>query len=149
MRGYTLLILKYFCLLRANTSGSAGDKPTLRSSVTKRTAASSVLPMILVWSFPWNFPLPKKSYCWVIAADLKEPEKQICDPPIDCTVILLYIVNTQRHWRERRKKGSHQTRKEGSRLERLEGWVTLQGPCAKGTKLYSNSHSIWMLISLL
>lgn len=31
--------------------------------VTKRTAASSVLPMILVWSFPWNFPLPKKSYC--------------------------------------------------------------------------------------
>ena len=31
--------------------------------VTKRTAARSVLPMILVWSLPRNFPLPKKSYC--------------------------------------------------------------------------------------
>lgn len=58
---------------------------------------------ILVWSLPWNFTgkkKKKKGYCWVIAADLKGPKKQICDPVIDGTVILPYLVNTQGHMKE-------------------------------------------------
>lgn len=106
--------------------------------VTKRTAASLVLSMILVWSLPRNFPFPKKSYCWVIAADLKGPERQICDPTIDWTVVLSYIVNTQRYWKEKRKKGGCHTRKGRSGLEEPGGWVTLEDPCAKGTKVYSS-----------
>lgn len=98
--------------------------------------------MSLAWSLPRNFPLSKKKKKKYLFRSHSHQLEGAWDPTIDWTVILSYIVNTQRYWEGRRIKGGCQTRKGGSKLEGLGALSYLRRPLCQSDKICSNS-VIW------